>query len=189
MDDEELRRLAKLAAKKRGYAGFFDWPDKRQKELGILQCFVQGAARLGVALENDRLEDEHKDPPDAWATYAGAEIALELTEFVDSDLIGVQVSTKRSQWRFWTGAEVEAKLRDRIHAKDHSGFGSASQYWLVVHCDEPALDAALLERYVAALPIIETRALTRCFFLLSFAPSIDSYPVIEVRVQPRRTPR
>lgn len=182
-DDELLIALAEAVAKQRGYADFYDWHDKRQKELGLLQALVEAAGRIGLTLSDYRLQDEGKDPPDAWVTLVGTSIAVEFTEFVDRNMIEKQRREKQEQWRVWIQQDVEVKLSSILAAKDHAGFGGGVGYWLVIHCDEPGLSSELFERYLGAMPSIATRGVGRCFVLLSYDPAVKGYPLLEVTVK------
>ena len=184
MDDDVLRTLAEAIAKQRGYADFFDWPDKRQKELGILELFVEAAARIGLRLTDPRLQKQGKDPPDAWASLDDTAIAIEVTEFVDPHLVQLQKVADQAQWRWWTAEDVAAKLSSVVGAKDHAGFGDRVQYWVLIHCDEPAISRQMLQDYLAEMSPIGVRGITRCFVLLSYDPSIQGYPIVEVSLRP-----
>jgi len=179
LDDDVLKQLAAAIAKQRGYADFFDWPDKRQKELGILESFVEAATKLGLDLTDPRLEHEGKDPPDAWAFLDGSAVAIEITELVDAQLIARHKASGQTQWRWWTLEEVASKLSSIVRGKDHTGFGGRTQYWLLIHCDESAISHQLLKDYLAAMSPIDVRGLDRCFVLLSYDPSIQGCPLTE----------
>ena len=182
-DDDTLTTLAEAVAKQRGYADFYNWKGKRQKELGLLEALIEAAGRIGLTLSDGRLEQKHKDPPDAWVALAGTRIAIDFTEFVDSSLIEKQRHEKQGQWRAWRHQEVEVKLSSICQKKGHAGFGQGVDYWLVIHCDEPALGSELLEGYLRAMPPIAVRGVARCFVLLSYDPSVQSYPLLEVSVK------
>ena len=182
-DDEILEELRTAVKKQRGYAGFYHWHGKRQKEAGILESFVEGARRVGILLTDTRLEDEGKDPPDGWTHLDSRKIAIELTEFVDESLVAREKRTGDPQWRYWVQTDFTSKVTKVISTKDHSGFGKTADFWLVIHSDEPALSASLVEEYCAASGTIETSGLDRCFMLLSYDPQIESYPVLEVPVR------
>lgn len=184
MQDEAMTKsLTDAVGKQRGYAGFYDWPEKRQKELGLLQAFVEAAARIGMNLGVCRLQAEHEDPPDAWVKYDGNEVAVEFTEFVDGRLVEREQRESHEQWRFWQQEEVASKLRALVLKKDHTGFGKNTQYWLVIHCDEPALTNDLFRQYLSKVRHIDVRGLHRCFVLLSYDPATQCAPLLEVSLQ------
>jgi len=181
-DQDLVRALAEAVAKQRGYADFFHWHEKRQKELGLLEAFAEAAVQSGLPVSEPRLEEEGRDPPDAWVTLEGRRIAIELTEFVDQELVHAQRQDGQSHWRWWTQQDFEGKLVSVVRGKDHAGFGTTVDYWLVIHCDEPALSAELVARYLAALTPIPTRGVIRPFMLLSYEPALKRYPLLEVTV-------
>jgi hypothetical protein len=181
-DSEVLKVLAERIARSRGYADFFEWPDKRQKELGLLGVLGEAMKKRGTALSEYWLEEAGKDPPDAWATIRQERVAIEFTEFVDRDMIERQRREQTPVWRDWSQEDVKEHLQAIIARKDHSGFGSEVGYWLVVHCDEPSLTSEVLRRHLASLEPVRVRGITKCALLLSYDPAMGTYPLIELEV-------
>ena len=62
MDEDEdlLFEIARAVAKQRGYADFFDWPEKRQKELGLPDPAKARRVSEAFVVWLDRLDDEYK---------------------------------------------------------------------------------------------------------------------------------
>jgi hypothetical protein len=181
-DTDLLKALSEALVRQRGYADFFNWSDERQKDLGLLAAFEEGAARLGIAISESRVEEEGEDPPDAWVSYESRDVAVEFTEFVDQIMIEQWKRTGVFQWRFWTCEEF-TECQSIIQRKDHHGFAKDVRYWLVIHCDEPALDEKIIAPYLECLSAVPVQGIDRCFLLLSYEPEIQSYPVIELRVR------
>jgi hypothetical protein len=182
-DEEALRILAEAAARSRGYADFFEWPDKRRKELGLLEALAAAMKDNGSLISDVQLEAEGQDPPDGWATYERQRVAIELTEFVDAVLIGQQIQEGVPQWRDWSIEEVQGHLRSIIRKKDHMGFGREIGYWLVIHCDEPTLTRDVMNSYLSNAAPIAVRGITKCVVLLSYDPNAQTYPLIEVQLR------
>src|SRR5437879_2997327 len=66
-EGDEIAALAHAVEQQRGYADFFDWPDKRQKELGILEIFAGAFRKAGGSIFSEQLTEAGRDPPDATA--------------------------------------------------------------------------------------------------------------------------
>src|SRR2546426_10146167 len=70
---DEIEGLKRAVDQQRGYADFFDWPDKRQKEQGILTMFAEARRKRGEFIIDEHLTE--RDPPDAVAlSQTGAKI-------------------------------------------------------------------------------------------------------------------
>jgi hypothetical protein len=184
-----MAALAKAVAAKRGYADFFEWPPKAQKELGILEAFVEGVPAIGLQVAEARLTPTGEDPPDATAVLASGErVAIELTEFVDEDAVRLQAQRKARDsgdtvWRFWTHEQFWEHLKARVARKDPGKSGpdrKRPEYWLVVHTDEPGLTLDMVRGYLEAPTPIVVRGLARCFILMSYDPRVGGYPVLQI---------
>ena len=179
-DDSELKAMKDALARQRGYAGFFDWPDKQQKEAGLLNALAEAAAHLGINMTACETIPPGQDPPDAEARVGGRKVAIEFTEFVDQEMIRLAKTGGAAPWRWWTQEEAIAHLKSRIATKDHAGFGSTTDYWLVIHCDEPALDSTRFTTYLGSTGALSVHGITRCFLLLSYEPAVGRKPLLEV---------
>ena len=187
-DQDLLVQLARAVAKQRGYADFFDWPDKRQKELGLLETFVEAVAGIShLRLSTPRLTQPGEDPPDALAQCAAeGEVGIELTEFVDQGLIKRQRKTGEAQWRAWSRDEFRAAVEEVVRRKDCATLRTPhapTKYWIVIHIDEPALTPDQLSSYLSGFVVGQCRLITRCFVLMSYHPQANGYPVFEVPVE------
>lgn len=181
-DDDVLEAFKAAVEKQRGYADFFHWHDKTLKESGILDDFREAAAQAGLEMSDCAPSPPGQDPPDGSATFAGRKISIELTEFVDAVMIQKAKATGEAPWRWWTEDEAVGHLKRIVASKDHAEFGAGSDYWVVIHCDEQALDHALLRRYISSAGAIEVRGINRCFMLLSYDPKTQRKPLLEVAV-------
>lgn len=181
-EDQLLAELRDTIMKQRGYAGFYEWRDKPIKERGILQDFAEAATRDQLGISEIEPVPPGDDPPDAWAVHERVKLAIELTEFVDGELVARQQQTGETQWRWWTQEEALRHLYSLIEKKDHAGFGKGSKYWLIIHCDEPALNAEILGKYIGHMAVAQPKGIDRCFVLLSYEPRIKGAPLLEVPV-------
>ena len=180
-DWKEIKDLIRDATQKnRGYAGFFDWPDRDQKELGIaIQLFESLEAREGLEYRQVWARGAGNDPPDCEARDShGALVGLEVTELVDADAIKSFKAGDRTNWAEWDEAKFVARLKERVSAKDSPREvkgGPYAEYWLLIHCDEPALSIGEVRKYMATFRPCPTRLLTAAFLLLSYHPG-EGYP-------------
>src|SRR5947208_1852364 len=79
---DEIEGLRRATDQQRGYADFFDWSDKHQKERGILTMFVEALRKAGGVISDEHLTE--RDPPDAVAlSETRAKIGIGLVELVD----------------------------------------------------------------------------------------------------------
>jgi hypothetical protein len=182
---DEIEGLSRAVDQQRGYADFFDWSDKRQKEQGILTMFVEALRRVSEDVSGEHLME--RDPPDAVAlSRAGAKIGIELVELVDQSLIERQKRDPESaHWRAWSREELREALHTRVTRKDRAQpelVHDLSEYWAVVHTDEPALTPEMVTHYLAGFRIGPCKLVTRCFLLMSYWPNSEGYPLIEVPV-------
>ena len=186
VEGEELAALRFAVEHQRGYADFFDWPDKRQKELGVLSMFAEEFRKAGGRIYNEQLTEPGRDPPDAVAiSQSGASIGIELVELVDQVLIEREKREKRPQWRAWSCEELRQALLERVAKKDRGKpalVRDLSEYWAVVHTDEPALTPETVTQHLAGFQVGPCRLMTRCFLLMSYWPAIEGYPLVEIEV-------
>jgi hypothetical protein len=84
---EALWLMRKAVDKQRGYADFFEYPDKDVKEEGIARDLCESLAAAGTPLARPAdlvARGKGNDPPDCEARgIDGSRIAIEVTELVD----------------------------------------------------------------------------------------------------------
>ena len=181
---DEIEGLKRAVDQQRGYADFFDWPDKPQKELGILTMFVEALGKAGEVISDEHLTE--RDPPDAIAlSQTGARIGIELVELVDQSLVERQKRDPESaQWRAWSREDLRQALLTRVARKDRAQplVHDLSEYWALVHTDEPALTPDVVTQHLAGFRIGPFKLVTRCFVLMSYWPATQGYQLIEVPV-------
>ena len=181
---DEIEGVRRARDQERGYAAFFDWSDKRQKEQCILMMFAESLSKGGEVISDEHLTE--RDPPDAVAlSQTGAKIGIELVELVDQSLVERQKRDPEStQWRAWSREELRQALLTRVARKDRAQplVHDLSEYWAVVHTDESALTPELVSQHLSGFQVGPCRLVTRCFLLMSYWPSIEGYPLIEVPV-------
>jgi hypothetical protein len=184
-DWKEIAQLIRAATKRnRGYAGYFDWPNRDQKELGIaVDLFESLEAREGLQYRQARARGGGNDPPDVEVRdSAGRLIGIEVTELVDPDAIKSFKAGNHWDWAEWGEAKFAQYLQNRVAAKDHpSGVkgGPYSEYWLLIHTDEPALSVTEVRKHMQGIQPFPVKLITQAFLLLSYHPN-DGHPYVRL---------
>lgn len=185
-DDEWSEFIETVKANDRSHAGYFSWRSDRDiEELGVVQAFHESLTHAGVFLfEPPSLRGRGNDPPDCEAVGPnGSRIGIEVTELVDDKAL---VGTHDSAWlEPYSRAELFDLLRQRIAKKDNPKDvrgGPYDAYYLVIYCDEPrVLDHGLI-KFIGEAVFPATSLIERAFMLLSYCPTIERCPYIELRL-------
>lgn len=179
-------RTLNAIRRRRKYAGFFDWPDRRVKESAIVQRLseaLQAAGEPGFI----GVQAQESDPPDCVAvTECKERIAVEVTELVDEQM--ARVSQHRpGLHRDWTPPEVISRLQEIIEAKDVrcTGLGKYDRVLLLVHTDEVFLQGDAGDAVREAINGHTFRKPTYIddvIFLVSYDPRLGTYPFSRLRL-------
>ena len=184
-----VEALPKAADAEKGYADFDRWPDQQTKDHGLGQEFTAAlCAHFNISIKTILPVPRDFDPPDL---IADGSIGIELTEFVDPEMVRAAARRKRAgetrdQYRHWEKDEFLARIKEIVLRKDAGTpktRDSWDQYWLVIHTDEPELTPEIVESYLRDWSPIISRLLTRCFLLMSYFPSHEGRPLFEIIVQ------
>jgi len=185
--------------KQRGYADFFQWPNRDVEELGVLRELIRCLSTSGHPIPDQiALRGRGFDPPDCEATASnGDRIAVEITELVDQNHIELIKAPKKntgagySDALFcgaeWTKEKFVRELSKRLPKKSRT-FDSLKDgpypggYWVVIYTDEPNLTQSLASEYLANEEFFVSPFLTRAFFLMSYDPMISAYPFFELNL-------
>ena len=196
-------QLLEAVRRTRRYAGSFDWPDRRLKEIGVVEVLLRAAGYTDTnPIRNLRSPD--KDPPDVVGTdAAGREVAFEVTELVDEDAARMNAQLDREEEakrfiaagidperahklasmqglvRVWEPSEVIETVQRILTTKDEKTWhgGPYPRVVLAIHTDEPALAPA---DYVSAFeshPFEKPTVITDAYVLFSYDPASEAYPV------------
>jgi hypothetical protein len=132
----------------RNYASYYEWPDKRRKELGIVETFVEALRASGdTRFGSPRSHSNKNHPPDCVAEGPGGQrVGIEVTEVVDEDAVRMNQqahATEDRVWRFWKPEHVCRRVDELISQKDSAEFhdGPYALRLLVIHCDEPHINS------------------------------------------------
>ena len=176
--------LRDAARRDRGYASFFDWPDKTQKEVGVVLGLLQSLLHTEQKTYSGlRARGEGNDPPDCEAVDpSGRPIGIEVTELVDGLAIHEYKRGNTYVTAEWTSEKFRDQIGARVRAKDrpkHLKGGPYSAYWLVIHCDEPELSIERVEGFLRGMRC-ETALITEAFLLMSYVPQRSCYPYFRI---------
>ena len=189
LDWEHIGRLIRdAAARDRGYASFFEWPDRDQKEVGVsLSLFESLLAKEGLHYSNLRARGQGNDPPDCEASAPdGKRIGIEVTELVDPKGIKNAKAGRRYDWATWDKSKLESYVLSRITTKDEPSDlkgGPYDHYWLVIHCDEPELNHGRTQALLSGWAGASTKLVSEAFLLFSYEPQHELCPYIRLPVR------
>jgi hypothetical protein len=187
-DDAAIWRWV-TSSQRRHYAEFFDWPDKRVKELGIVKTLLESMEAEGFCPFHspDAVE---KDPPDCVACdQHGKAVAFEVTELVSEKAVKMNKEGREVYFDWNPAAVVEAveKILEKKGAQltkvDRTRF---SEVVFVIHTDEPTI---LFQEY---RPLLGTWAfqavpsIDRAYILFSHNPSLkEKYGHVQLALENR----
>jgi len=156
--------------KLRRYASFYEWHDKQQKELGIVQELLASLASQGIELFDPQIHQP--DPPDCICNDRnGNLVALELVELVSQE--AVERNEKgEAVYRWWEPVDIRSEIASLLAKKDAKAFngGPYSEVAVVIHTDEPALVADDARAALSGLEFGPFRRISRGFLMLSYMP-------------------
>lgn len=166
------------------YASFFEWPDKARKELGIVEELVialnrEQSAGLGSPASFS------PDPPDCVCfDSTGKAIAFEVAEVVCEEAARL-CAQGQDVFRNWRPGELTAHVARLLDQKDAKTF-HGGPYASVVAClftDEPLLTIDRLEVELAGASFGPYKQLDRAYLLVSYDPSSQTYPFVELVIR------
>jgi hypothetical protein len=174
--------LAESSGKQRGYADFFDWPDKSVKEWGIAQNFLEELERdSGPKIVSGKQHPAGQNHAPDWqvTTDIGEIWGVEITELVSQEAIE---ATKRGELVFagWPDDDLVTKLEALIARKDcpeKVKGGPYDRYILLVHVDEDMLSAERLKA-VFGSGSFQTRVIDDIYVLVSYHPGGGRLPLL-----------
>jgi len=180
---QDIERLVEIAAKARPYASFFEWPDKEQKEHGVVEELIASLnARAGRHLGN--LRAQRPDPPDCICEDAeGKAIGVEVSEIV----CGIAASKNargEKVYRVWQPGELTDTIRTRLEEKDKKTF-HGGPYASIIVClftDEPALTHEIAVGELHPQSFGPFRQISAAYLLFSYDPGSKSYPLIPLQL-------
>lgn len=177
LDPEVLNKLVEALARERGYASFFQWPDRQTMECGLVRELLQ-ALPDHFPPQPVCVQSCDQDPPDCVLDRGDAKLAVEVTELVDRAYLEAVVrargaGTQLCDWASWDSTKFLACLNARVKAKANPAMvegGPYDEYVLLVHTAEPGLDSASAATWMSTAPVSETGIITRGYLLFDYRP-------------------
>ena len=181
--------LSRIVQKLRQHANFWDHPEKKIKERGIVCHFIeQLECQFGVLyrLPESIPDSLPHDPPDeAVLGVDGEWIGIEIVELVNEEAITAQIQHDPNYWKISYGfgpTEALRELDEQMRKKDVAAASVAyafSMYVLLVHCAEPWLDRKELAEALEAHVWPATKGIGVAYLMLDYHPD-DQYPVFKL---------
>jgi hypothetical protein len=114
-------------------------------------------------------------------------LAIEVTELVD----GTAAALARHQdhvWARWNRVRFLNALEERLRSKDSKELqdGPYDEYIVLIHSDEPMLDATQVEECLAGHHFPAPAQILRAYLLLSYDPHCRGYPYARLQLGPPR---
>ncbi|MDH5630350.1 MAG: hypothetical protein OEY96_09365 [Gammaproteobacteria bacterium] len=179
------KTLEKLRQLPRKHADFFDWHNKETKEKYLCGKLMHHLLdEGGEKFESLRIGE---NPPDCVVEIGGEIVGIEVVEFVDQKAIEEQIR-KKSLWSHqppWTEDMVMSKLNSLIQDKNNPREKANlkekyKRYIVLLHTDEPELDAQEFDRLFNRELLEATDLVTEAHIIFSYDPSLKRYPVIKL---------
>ena len=184
VNGEILQMLWDAVERTKGYASFWDWPEKSIKERGVVRELL-GAIRAEEGQHGIRTLNANKfDPPDCIGiSLQGERVGFEVTELVD------QATVERNrrgypEWKEWTPEELLAKVGCLLVGKDGKRLqgGPFDRYVVVIHTDEPLLQYEECAAILRGRKFGPFQQIDEAFFLFAPEPGRDSYPFLRLEL-------
>ena len=166
----------------RQYAPFFEWFDKGQKEVGVVEELIESLNATGRAhLRAPQLY--RPDPPDCICeNKLGERVAIEVSEVVCEGAARL-TAQGHAVYRRWNNGELASHVEQLLSGKDAKTF-NGGPYAEIVAClftDEPAISSEYASTQLQDAQFGVFTQLTSGFLLLSYNPATKSYPVVPFR--------
>lgn len=186
--DSRRQAVARGAASRlvvvKTYASFFEWHDKGQKELGVVEELVVAlnrTANLGL----HSVREFSPDPPDCVClNAAGESVAVEVAEIVCE--AAVRLNAQGAQvYRHWGPGELAPHVARTLAEKDRKVY-HGGPYQSIIAClftDEPALTIGQATAELTSEAFGPFQQLSAAYLLFSYEPATQSYPIVKLRFQ------
>ena len=184
--NELLNKIVNIRRLKRRHASFFDWPDTKTKEAGILDEFLDPNNHKGIH-DYVSFSMPENDPPDAIIYKSNNEEAqLEITELVNQKAIELQIKNDPlyfSESQEWIDRSYfENQLNESVQIKNKKCaalFNKTNDVQLLLHTDEMWLEANYKKHFEAGITI-QKHSFTNIWLMLSYSTNTKTYQIINV---------
>ena len=186
LKNELLNKIENIRRLKRRHASFFDWPDTKTKEAGILDEFLDPNNHKGIH-DFVSFSMPENDPPDAIIYKNNNEEAqLEITELVNQKAIELQINNDPlyfSESQQWIDRSYfENQLNENIQIKNKKCaalFNKTNDVQLLLHTDEMWLEANYKKHFETGITI-QKHSFTNIWLMLSYSTNTKTYHIINV---------
>ena len=166
------------------YASFFEWHEKGQKELSVVEELVVALNRsAGLSLHSPA--EFSPDPPDCVCLDdVGNPVAIEVTEIVCEESVRLNAQGQKV-YRVWRPGELRQGIQRVLLEKDTKAF-HGGPYQSVIAClftDEPALSFTDAVAELDGATFGPLSQLTNAYLLFSYDPATKSYPIIRLPIK------
>ena len=183
---ELLHRIQHLRKLPRRHASFYDWPDTKIKESGIVDEFLDPTNHKGIH-NYVSFSMPDNDPPDAIIYKNDNEEAqLEITELVNQVAIELQIKNDSKyaceSIKWIDRSYFEKKLNEIIQIKNEKCkylFKQKSNVQLLLHTDEMWLETYYKKHFEAGVTI-QSHSFTNVWLMLSYSANTKSHQIIQV---------
>ena len=165
------------------YASFFEWHNKSQKELGVVEELVITLNRIaGLGFHSPK--EFSLDPPDCICLdVSGNTIAIEVAEVVCQE--ATRLNARGSAvYRNWRPGELAIQVAHVLEEKDRKTF-HGGPYQAIIAClftDEPALTFTQATTELSGHLFGPFNQLTAAYLLFSYEPDSQTYSVVNLTV-------
>jgi hypothetical protein len=184
--DQIMKEFEKNSGLPRKHAAFFNWYDKKVKESGIVDEFLDERNHQG-AYPFTSFSVPENDPPDVLLYDNNKNVtALEITELVNQKAIEAQILNKAkyvSESMKWAdpsyfGAQINEKIQIK-QQKCLNLFESKTPVHLLFYTDELWLESCLEDHLNNEITIIQN-SFSIIWLMLSYSTHTQSCPIIKL---------
>jgi hypothetical protein len=166
------------------YAPFFEWYEKAQKELGVVEELLVSLNRsAGFGLHSPQIFAP--DPPDCTCLNPSGEcVAIEVAEVVCEEAARLNAQGHKV-YRNWRPGELVEHIALQLKDKDRKAF-QGGPYQGIIAClftDEPALAVQQVTAELGGHGFGPFAQLTAAFLLFSYDPATKLYPLVQLNVR------
>ncbi len=182
-------KLEKSIKHGRKSGSYWYYPVQWAEEYGVVKVLLEEMSKDGnESYYNPQpLNKDERWPDCVVKDQQGKSIAVEVTEFVDERVVGLNQRAKKDEdmcYRKWTDKAVVAKLTEIIRKKDTvSHGGKYAGFILVIHCDEFALTSCILFPTLERTVFPQMKNIQKVFLICSHEPKLGGgrHPYRELR--------
>jgi hypothetical protein len=176
-----LQELKDIIKKQRKHSGFFEWPHKGTKELGVVKCLLESLEKAGCCPYSNP-HSAKKDPPDCIAQdKSGNIVGIEVSELVDLETVR-DAQKNKSYPKYWNKKEVLDQIQSIISKKDQKKFqgGPYSRIVLLIFTDETFLERDDAISYLQRHKFVKTNQIDEIYLLFSYGARYRTYPFVKL---------